>query len=211
MDDAAAAADDAAAAASLIDDEAAAASPVETLLETAQSSVVRIHAFNQPRVARLREAIRAGVSQRIGVFADEAERSTLEGVPPRDCEERDRVLLLMCELQALWRSVGIRKWNSRLPGRMTWRVREHDGCCVIPLLPCVNVLNTKIDSEVLTTTIEGTAWLIALEVTTTCRFRGFTFLLQPGESALISSFTDADSMFSRKNIGIVACSAPTCA
>ena len=94
MDDAAAAADDAAAAASPMDDAAAAASPVETLVETAQSSVVHIHAFNQPRVARLREAIRAGVSQRIGVFANETERSTLEGVPPRDCEERDRVLLL---------------------------------------------------------------------------------------------------------------------
>ncbi|MDE1012361.1 MAG: hypothetical protein OSB38_42575 [Paraburkholderia fungorum] len=198
MDDAAAAADDAAAAASLIDDEAAAASPVETLLETDQSSVVRMHECNQPRVARLLETIRAGVSQRIGVFADEAERSTLEGVPPRDCEERDRVLLLMCELQAWWRSLGIRRWNSRLHGRMTWRVREHNGCCVIPLLPCVNVLNTKIDSGVLTTTIEGTAWLIALEVTTTCRFRGFTFLLQPGESALISSFTDADIMFLAK-------------
>ena len=51
MDDAAAAADDAAAAASLIDDEAAAASPVETLLETDQSSVVRMHECNQPRVA----------------------------------------------------------------------------------------------------------------------------------------------------------------
>ena len=78
MDDAAAAADDAAAAASPMDDAAAAASPVETLVETAQSSVVHIHAFNQPRVARLREAIRAGVSQRIGVFANETERSTLE-------------------------------------------------------------------------------------------------------------------------------------
>ena len=198
MDDAAAAADDAAAAASLIDDAVAAASPMETLLETDQSSVVRMHECNQPRVARLLETIRAGVSQRIGVFVNEAERSTLEGVPPRDCEERDRVVLLMCELQAWWRSVGIRKWNSRLHGRMTWRVREHNGCCAIPLLPCVNVLNTKIDSGVLTTTIEGTAWLIALEVTTTCRFRGFTFRLQPGESALISSFTDADIMFLAK-------------
>ena len=154
----------------------------------------------QNRVCRLKHAVQEGLPSRFGVYTDGRGKGAHLGIPgPNECQRggascrSQLVARSICDLRALWQTIGIRTHRPDLHFKMVARVRQHTSLCVVPLFTSVEVISANSGTTVKTAAIEGDAHLINLSGSVMLGCHGESFTLGMGESILISDRRRSDS------------------